>query len=96
MYKCQICGSNSEPNTPAHKIIIAARKATYPFRARANACWKWIKERRKFVHTDDRGGQGVERVREVLACAACAMKFANSANGDNAKTDFRNDGKRRR
>jgi hypothetical protein len=84
MYKCQICGNNSEPNTPAHKVVIEARKATYPFRARANACWKWIKERRKFVRTDDRGGTGVERVREVIACAACAMKVRASLNGNHS------------
>jgi hypothetical protein len=89
MYKCQICGSNSEPNTPAHKVIIEARKATYPFRARANACWKWIKDRRRFVRTDDRGGQGLERVREVIACAECAVKLRTSFDGHPAKSDRR-------
>jgi hypothetical protein len=89
MYKCQICGNNSEPNTPAHKIIIEARKATYPFRARVNSCWKWIKERRKFVKTDDKGGTGVERVREVIACAECAMKLRTSSNGHHSRRDLR-------
>lgn len=86
MFKCQICGSTSQPKTPAHKIIIEARKATYPFRARANACWKWIKGRRRYVHTDDRGGSGLERVREVLACADCAAKTTVSLNGNYLKT----------
>jgi hypothetical protein len=90
MYKCQICGNNSESNTPAHKVIIEARKATYPFRAKANACWKWIRERRKVVRTDDKGGNGVERVREVIACAGCALKSRTSLNGNHCGTDLRN------
>jgi hypothetical protein len=90
MYKCQICGNNSEPNTPANKVIIEARKATYPFRARVNSCWKWIKERRKFVKTDDKGGTGVERVREVIACAECAMNLRASLNGNHSRRDLRN------
>ncbi|MEW6207515.1 MAG: hypothetical protein AB1631_04055 [Acidobacteriota bacterium] len=79
MYKCEICGTVSAPRTPAHKVVIQTRRATYPFRQKVNACWKWKGDRRKFVHTDDPGGAGWECAREALVCATCAQRL--KANG---------------
>ena len=76
MYKCEICGTVSPPRTPAHKVVLETRSTSYAFRPKANACWKRKGDTRKYVKIDDPGGRGRERAREVIACAACAAKFA--------------------
>jgi hypothetical protein len=85
MFKCQICGTTSQPRSPAHKIVIETRATKYPFREKINPCWKWKGDHRKFVRTNDAGGRGQECVREVIACAACAAKF--STPGDSANSN---------
>ncbi|HZS08630.1 MAG TPA: hypothetical protein VFD58_27600 [Blastocatellia bacterium] len=79
MYKCEICGQNSQPRTPAYKVTIETRAVLYPERPKANSCWKLRGDRRKFVHPDDPGGTGEECAREVTVCARCAANLAGSA-----------------
>ena len=75
MYTCQLCGKNSQPRTPAHRITITTRSVDYSYRPKVNGCWKFIKERRKYVRTDDPGGLGFEAEREVIVCPECAAKW---------------------
>jgi hypothetical protein len=76
MYKCQICGNNSQARVPAYKITIEIRPVRYPRREKANACYKRRPDGiTKFVRTDDPGGIGSETVREVIACPDCAAKL---------------------
>jgi hypothetical protein len=78
MYRCQLCSKNSKPHTPAYKITIEIRATRYPFREKANACFKLQKDgTTKFLRTHDRGGTGHETVREVTACPECAMNWKN-------------------
>jgi hypothetical protein len=81
MYKCQVCGNVTPPRTPAHKITLETRPVFYPHRPKANACWVWRGERRKFVTPDDRGGSGRECAREIVACPGCARRFEGAASG---------------
>ena len=74
MYRCELCGKTVPPHTPAHKIAVATRGATYPLRPKVFACWKWQNGRRKFVRPDDPGGVGRQVSREVTACPDCARR----------------------
>jgi hypothetical protein len=74
MYRCELCGKTAPPHTPAHKITVATRRATYPLRPKVFACWKWQNGRRKFVRPDDPGGVGRQVSREVSACPDCARR----------------------
>jgi len=79
MYKCQICGNNSQPRTPAYRITIETRQVRYLFRAKVNACYKLQRDgTTKFTRTDDRGGFGLECAREALVCLDCFVKLTNS------------------
>jgi hypothetical protein len=76
MYKCQICGNNSQPRTPAYRITIETRQVRYPYRAKVNACYKLQRDgTTKFARTDDPGGYGLESAREALACLDCFVKL---------------------
>jgi hypothetical protein len=76
MYKCQICGNNSQPRTPAYRITIESRQVRYPHRAKAHACRKLQRDgTTKFVRTDDPGGSGLESAREALVCQDCFVKL---------------------
>jgi hypothetical protein len=76
MYKCQICGNNSQPRTSAHRITIETRQVRYPYRAKVNACRKLQRDgTTKFVRTDDPGGCGLEGAREALVCHDCFVKL---------------------
>jgi hypothetical protein len=56
------------PNTRAVNVALETRPRQYPRRAKANL----IRKNGKKEHTDDPGGTGLEIVREVRACPACA------------------------
>jgi hypothetical protein len=76
MYKCQICGNNSQPRTPAYRITVESRQVRYPHRAKVNACYKLQRNgTSKFVKIDDPGGCGLECAREALVCHAYFVKL---------------------
>jgi hypothetical protein len=76
MYKCQICGNNSQPRTPAYQITLETRHVRYPKREKANACYKLLPNgNTKFVRTDDPGGTGLECAREAMVCHDCFVKL---------------------
>ena len=60
-YQCQHCGVNVLQGIPSHRVVAETRPVTYPPRSRANA-----------DGNDDKGGRGVEIVREVVVCPECA------------------------
>lgn len=72
MYRCDVCGSVTPPNTPCNRIVVETRAIQHPKRddvhwhpPRAGGSGKWI---------DDPGGTGSAIVREVNACPACAAR----------------------
>jgi len=77
MYKCQICGNNSQPRTPAYRITIESRHTRYPKREKVNACYKLQRDgTTKFVRTSDPGGWGRECEREAMVCHDCFVILA--------------------
>jgi len=70
MYRCEICRNLISPNVPSHNVVVETRPVQYPQRRDANRFTK----NRKVEKRDDPGGSGVEIVREVIACPACALK----------------------
>ena len=56
MYRCQSCNQQSQPSQPAYYVVVETREKTYPPR---------------YEHGDP-GGKGIETVKELLVCEACA------------------------
>jgi hypothetical protein len=68
MYRCHFCGAIVPPRTPALRIAVETRVRHYPTRPKAHP----VRRQNKIEWVDDAGGEGVEIVREALACPACA------------------------
>lgn len=68
MYKCELCKQIVPAHTPAHHLVVATRPKTYPPRPEVNR----VKSGGKVEWKDDPGGAGVEIVKEILVCPACA------------------------
>ena len=70
MFRCHYCKKVVPPATSAVHIVIETREVQYPSRGgRSLDTGKKTSGSGKF---QDRGGSGVEIVREVLACPSCA------------------------
>lgn len=68
MFICGLCHRQSKPGESATRVVLLWRAKTYPFRPQAN-----VYQRNGITKiTNDNGGEGMERVSEVLAHAACA------------------------
>jgi hypothetical protein len=70
MYKCELCKQIVPAHTPAHRLVITTRPKTYPSRHEVNR----VKSGGKVEWKDDPGGEGVEIVKEILVCPACAAR----------------------
>ena len=70
MYRCHFCGTTVPPRTPATRIAVETRVRHYPVRLKVFA----VRRQTKTEWVDDPGGEGVEIVREALACPACASQ----------------------
>ena len=71
MFRCHFCQQITPPKTTRHRIVVETRMKRYAIRRKEG-------KRRSFRDRDepvqDRGGEGVEILREVDACPACAAK----------------------
>ena len=75
MFRCYFCQQITPPKTTRHSVVIEARTKQYSARRRES-------NRRNFRDRDrdrddavqDRGGHGIEIIKEVEACPACAAK----------------------
>ena len=75
MFRCYFCHQVTPPKTTRHSVVIEARTKQYSARRREA-------KRRNFRDRDrdrddsvqDRGGSGIEIIKEVDACPACAAK----------------------
>ena len=70
MYRCEVCDRVAPPSTLCNRIIIETRAVEYPTRPKVH--WVPPKDGGKGKWVDDPGGHGVEIVRELRACPACA------------------------
>ena len=75
MFRCHFCQQITPPKTTRHSVVIEVREKRYSSQKRE---FKRGGGGRNFRDRDeptpDRGGQGVEIMREVSACPACAAK----------------------
>jgi hypothetical protein len=69
MYRCQQCQAVVGPAVPEVRVVVETRAVTYPPRRHVNRVVTRGRER----WVDDPGGTGVEVVRELRVCRACAQ-----------------------
>jgi hypothetical protein len=71
MFRCYFCHQVTPPKTTRHSIVIETREKHYATR-------RSEPKRRRFQDRDDavqdRGGEGMEIIKEVDACPTCATK----------------------
>jgi hypothetical protein len=80
MFRCQLCGRLSPSGDRGRRVVTHQRRVVYPFRSKVNIVRELGENgRRRERFTDDPGGEGLETVREVVACASCASADARPA-----------------
>ena len=75
MFRCYFCQQITPPKTTRHNVVIEVREKRYSSRQRERrrgGGGRDFRDRDDFVQ--DRGGQGVEIMKEVPSCPACAAK----------------------
>jgi hypothetical protein len=78
MFRCELCSCVVPPRTRARRVVVATRARRYPFRREANI-HRWLemkngRPKHKEDYPDNPGGVGLETVREVKVCPACAER----------------------
>lgn len=66
MFTCTICRKTSKAGERSFKQIMETRQKRYPFRKEANRYASL-----KGEHPDDKGGNGIETVKERVVCEEC-------------------------
>jgi|TARA_B110000495_G_C22638336_1_gene379191 hypothetical protein len=74
MFRCHFCQQITPPKTTRHSVVIEVREKRYSSRQREFKRGGGRNFRDRDEPTPDRGGQGMEIMREVAACPACAAK----------------------
>lgn len=74
-YRCQLTGQAMPPGTPAVRVVVAVRPATYNARDRADK--RRIRGKRRVLQ--DGGGQGLEIARELVVSPEAAARLAGQA-----------------
>lgn len=73
MFRCYFCNQVTPPKTTRHTVIIETREKQYSTRRREPKRGRGgFRDRDNAIQ--DRGGKGVEIMKEVAACPACAAK----------------------
>ena len=70
MFRCEGCGSVVPARVPVSKVVVETRRVEYPLRKKVH--WRPLEPDPKDRWADDPGGLGVETVRELRVCPACA------------------------
>lgn len=71
MFRCYFCKKVTPPRTTRHSVVIETRVKKYATRRR-EVKRRGFRDREDPIQ--DRGGQGVEILKEVDACPECAAK----------------------
>lgn len=74
MFRCHFCQQITPPKTTRHSVVIEVREKRYSSQKREFKRGGGRNFRDRDEPTPDRGGQGVEIMREVSSCPACAAK----------------------
>lgn len=71
MFRCYFCNQVTPPKTARHSVVIKTREKKYATQRREPKR-RGFREREDRVQ--DRGGQGIETIKEVHACPTCAAQ----------------------
>ena len=71
MFRCYFCQQITPPKTTRHSVVIETREKKYSTRRREPKRGGF---RNRDDSVQDRGGQGMEIMKEVDACPECAAK----------------------
>ena len=71
MFRCYFCKKITAPKTTRHSVVIETREKTYVSRRRESKR-RGFRDRNETP--EDRGGSGIEIIKEVDACPECAAK----------------------
>ena len=71
MFRCYFCNQVTPPKTTRHSVVIETREKQYVTQRRESSRRG---SRGREDRVQDRGGQGVETIKEVPACPDCAAK----------------------
>lgn len=71
MFRCYFCKRVTPPKTTRHSVVIETREKNYVERRREPKR-RGFRDREESVR--DRGGKGIETIREVDACPECAAE----------------------
>ena len=74
MFRCHFCQQTTPAKTTRHSVVIEEREKRYSSQKREFKRGGGRNFRDRDEPTPDRGGQGVEIMREVSACPTCAAK----------------------
>ena len=74
MFRCHFCQEITPPKTTRHNVVIEVREKRYASQKREFKRGGRRDFRDRDEPTPDRGGQGVEIMREVSSCPTCAVK----------------------
>ncbi|MAI72389.1 MAG: hypothetical protein CMM01_15965 [Rhodopirellula sp.] len=74
MFRCHFCQQITPPKTTRHSVVVEVREKHYSSQKREFKRGGRRDFRDRDEPTPDRGGQGVEIMREVSACPTCANK----------------------
>lgn len=75
MFKCYFCNEVTPPGTTRHSVVIETREKRYAAKRREyKGGGRGGGRFRRDDTPQDRGGAGVEIMKEVPACPACAAK----------------------
>jgi hypothetical protein len=74
MFRCYFCQQVTPAKTTRHTVVIETREKHYNSRRRESKGVARGGFRNREESVQDRGGKGVEIMKEVSACPACAAK----------------------
>jgi len=75
MFRCYFCQKITPPKTTRHSVVIESRQKQYSARRPESKRRNFRdRDRDRDESVQDRGGQGIEIIKEVDACPECAAK----------------------
>lgn len=82
MYRCQLCGAQSEAGQP-RQLIVIKESCRHPYRC--DAFQKWVQNEKtkkwKWDWVDDTGGTGQRIVKEIPVCGPCKKAQEQACTG---------------
>lgn len=96
MFRCQKCRKLSKPKEKSFLLVVERREHIFPFRKDANRfregsipkCGQLVFRPSKDKVTNDRGGRGLQIVREIRVCGRCNQLLSDAKEIDRVFRGF--------